>query len=159
MNKFKSIVTCLLFVMVFTGLVNAQKKCIFKEEGFTKLFNGKDLVDWDVKIRGKVLNDDPLKTFHAEDGILKVDYANYGNFADMGEPYGHIAYKHSKFSHYNFRVTYRFVGEQQEGGRGWDCEHGSHASVVPERQPRGHARKNGSHAQGGRRETAWRVDR
>ncbi len=79
------------------------------------LFNGKNLDDWTVKIRGYDANDNFGKTFRVEDGLLKVGYDQYDEFADK---FGHLFYKDS-FSHYIIRVEYRFTGEQSKGGPGW----------------------------------------
>lgn len=79
------------------------------------IFNGKDLEDWDIKIRGHELNDNFANTFQVEDGILKVNYDGYEKF---DETFGHIFYK-KPFSHYLIRAEYRFVGEQAHEGPGW----------------------------------------
>lgn len=79
------------------------------------LFNGKNLDDWTVKIRGNDVNDNFGNTFRVEDGLLKVGYDKYDEFA---EKFGHLFYKDS-FSHYIIRVEYRFTGEQSKGGPGW----------------------------------------
>jgi hypothetical protein len=79
------------------------------------LFNGKNLDGWKVKITGHELNDNYGNTFRVEDGVLKVCYDQYNKF---GGKFGHIFYK-EKFSHYRFRLEYRFVGEQTPGGAGW----------------------------------------
>lgn len=80
-----------------------------------KLFNGKNLKGWKVKIAGHKLNDNYGNTFRVEDGILKVRYDEYEKF---GGKFGHLFYK-DKFSDYILRVEYRFVGEQSPGGPGW----------------------------------------
>lgn len=86
-----------------------------KAEKWIQLFNGKDLKDWKIKIRGFDLNDNHNNTFRVENGVLKVSYDKYKKF---DEKFGHIFYKDS-FSHYRLRVEYRFVGEQVPGGPGW----------------------------------------
>jgi hypothetical protein len=82
---------------------------------WVELFNGKDLEDWDIKIKGHPLNENFANTFRVEDGKLKVSYAQY---EDWGERYGHIFHK-QKFSAYLLLVEYRFTGEQIAGGAGW----------------------------------------
>jgi hypothetical protein len=84
-------------------------------DGWVSLFNGKDLEGWQVKIKGYELNDNFGDTFRVEDGVMKVSYDQYEKFDNK---FGHIFYKDS-FSHYVFRVEYRFVGEQCPGGPGW----------------------------------------
>jgi hypothetical protein len=79
------------------------------------LFNGKDLNDWKVKIRGYAPGDNYGNTFTAGDGVLKVGYQSYDSFDNK---FGHIFYK-DKFSHYLLRLEYRFTGEQCTGGPGW----------------------------------------
>jgi hypothetical protein len=84
-------------------------------ENWKSLFNGKDLTGWKVKIRGYDLGDNWGDTFRVEDGVMKVSYDQYENF---DEKFGHIFYE-EKFSHYRFRMEYRFVGDQVPGGPGW----------------------------------------
>ncbi|QDU38668.1 hypothetical protein Mal4_29980 [Maioricimonas rarisocia] len=80
-----------------------------------QLFNGKNLDDWQIKIRGYELGDNFGDTFRIEDGLLKVRYDAYDNFDAR---FGHIFYK-QPFSHYRLRVEYRFVHDQVPGGPGW----------------------------------------
>src|ERR687891_1471575 len=80
-----------------------------------QLFNGRDLEGWDLKIRGRDLNDNWANTFRVEDGLLKVRYDGYDAFDDR---FGHIFYRQA-FSHYVVAVEYRFVGDQVSGGPGW----------------------------------------
>ena len=85
------------------------------EEEWIQLFNGKDLTDWQVKIRGYDLNDNFGSTFRVEEGVLKVAYDAYDDF---NAQYGHIFYR-EPFSYYIIRTEYRFTGEQAPGGEGW----------------------------------------
>lgn len=80
-----------------------------------QLFNGKDLKDWRVKIRGYALNDNFGNTFRVENGVIKVGYEKYDQF---NERFGHMFYK-QKFSHYLIAVEYRFTGDQAKGGPNW----------------------------------------
>src|SRR5690349_8815495 len=68
------------------------------------LFNGKDLKDWRIKIKGAPLNENFLNTFRLRDGKMVVDYSEYTQFDDH---FGHIFYK-DKFSAYLLRTEYRF---------------------------------------------------
>jgi len=86
-----------------------------KNEGWIKLFNGKDLNDWNIKITGLPLNENYNNTFRVEDSLLKVRYDQYDKFDGH---FGHIFYK-TQYSHYKIRVEYRFVGEQCTEGAGW----------------------------------------
>lgn len=86
-----------------------------EEEEWISLFNGEDLSGWHVKIRGHELDDNYNNTFRVEDGMMKVRYDQYDDFAQQ---YGHIFYE-KPYSHYKFRVEYRFVGEQAPNGEGW----------------------------------------
>jgi hypothetical protein len=101
---------CLLLVSLITS---AQKKS--SPGKWLKLFNGKDLKDWKVKIKDHPLNENYGNTFRVEDGVMKVSYDQYDSF---NEQFGHIYYK-QKFSAYLLVVEYRFTGEQVKGGPGW----------------------------------------
>ncbi|MDB5047323.1 MAG: hypothetical protein JWO30_394 [Fibrobacteres bacterium] len=92
-----------------------------EDSAWIRLFNGKDLKDWDFKIRHQDLNADTLHTFKVVNGNLFVDYSEYKNFD--GEPFGHMGYKLRTFSHYLLRSEYQFVtGGQVLGGPGWAKE-------------------------------------
>jgi hypothetical protein len=80
-----------------------------------KLFNGKDLRDWSVKIKDHPLHENFGNTFRVEGGKLTVRYDQYESF---NEQFGHIFYK-QKFSSYLLSMEYRFVGEQAKEGPGW----------------------------------------
>ncbi len=80
-----------------------------------QLFNGKDIDDWTVKIRGFEAGDNFNNTFRVEDGLLKVRYDEYDDFDNR---FAHLFYN-GEFSHYIIRAEYRFVGEQCPGGPAW----------------------------------------
>ena len=84
-------------------------------EEWISLFNGRDLEDWIVKIRGHETGVNFGSTFRVEDGVIKVRYDKYAGFNDQ---FGHLFYK-TPFSHYRLRVAYRFVGEQAAGAPEW----------------------------------------
>lgn len=111
------VVGALLFTTAsFPGEAYAADQDAASKDGWIQLFNGKDLKDWRVKIRHHDLNDNFGNTFRVEDGLLKVRYDAYGE--SFNERFGHIHYK-TPYSNYRFRVEYRFVGEQCQGGPGW----------------------------------------
>jgi hypothetical protein len=76
-----------------------------------KLFNGRDIKDWFVKIQHHEFGENYGHTFRVEDGIIKVRYDQYGDFNDQ---FGHLYYK-VPFSYYHLVFEYRFVGKQQKG--------------------------------------------
>ena len=80
-----------------------------------RLFNGKNLDDWIVKINGYKLHDNHLNTFRVENGILKVSYDQYDSFTDE---FGHLFYK-TPYTNYRLKLQYRFIGEQVIGGESW----------------------------------------
>ncbi|MGV8878750.1 MAG: 3-keto-disaccharide hydrolase [Sphingobacteriaceae bacterium] len=107
----KLILTATLVLCCIGGV--AQNKV--GKDGWIKLFNGKDLNNWDVKIKGHPLNENFGNTFRVQNGNLAVNYDQYG---DWNEQYGHIFNK-QKFSAYLLVMEYRFTGEQVKGGAGW----------------------------------------
>lgn len=100
-------------LVMWCSLSFGQKKA--NEEVWEKLFNGKNLDGWDVKIRGRELNDNYLNTFRVEDGKMIVRYDEYTEFKQQ---YGHIFYKND-YAYYKIAVEYRFVGDQAPKGEGW----------------------------------------
>ena len=86
------------------------------EDGqWVSLFNGNDLVGCIPKIRHDVAGENYANTFRVVDGLLTVSYDGYDAF---DETFGHLFHE-DEFSHYRFRVEYRFIGEQCKGGPGW----------------------------------------
>lgn len=81
------------------------------ESEWVKLFNGKDVNDWIVKIHHHEAGVNAQNTFRVEDGIIKVRYDQYGDFNDQ---FGHLYYK-TPFSHFHLIVEYRFFGQLQKG--------------------------------------------
>jgi hypothetical protein len=102
----------LLFFILVANFAIAQKST---SKGWIKLFNGKNIKDWKVKIKDHPLHENYGNTFRVENGVLKVSYDQYDDFK---EQYGHIFYK-KKFSAYLLVMEYRFVGDQVKGGPGW----------------------------------------
>ncbi len=115
-EKAAAIVLLVLMPGVAAGAEEkSQEKGDAKQEKWIRLFNGKDLDGWKVKIRGYDLDDNYGNTFRVEDGVLKVAYDKYEKFDSK---FGHLFYK-EPLSNYILRVEYRFVGDQCPGGPGW----------------------------------------
>ena len=72
-----------------------------------KLFNGKDINDWVVKIHHHDAGVNFGNTFRVENGMVEVRYDQYGDFNNQ---FGHLFYK-IPFSHFHLKFDYRFVGE------------------------------------------------
>ncbi|HYH56262.1 MAG TPA: DUF1080 domain-containing protein, partial [Anseongella sp.] len=106
----RTLAACLLLTPVLNAC--SQQK---NEPEWIQLFNGKDLSDWNIKIRGYDYRENYGNTFRVEDSLLKVSYEAYDDF---NQQYGHIYYK-EPFSAYLLSVEYRFTGEQAPGGEGW----------------------------------------
>ena len=115
MNLFDYTKKYLFIILCLIVFVNCQNKPKQQSEQWIPLFNGKDLNDWVIKIKGHPLGKNYNNTFVVEDGIMKVNYTAYDSFNNA---YGHIYYK-KPFSNYKFRMQYRFTGEQVKGGAGW----------------------------------------
>lgn len=107
----KKLLVLALCAISLTG--NAQKKA--DKEHWESLFNGKNFDGWDIKIRGRELNDNYLNTFRVEDKKMVVRYDEY---TDFNKQYGHIFHK-NEYSYYRLVIEYRFVGEQAPQGEGW----------------------------------------
>lgn len=121
MKNMKHIIS-LVFIAIVLSFTSCKEKAksIEKDtieitENWQSLFNGKDLSDWIVKIKGYPLGENPHNTFRVENGVIKVSYDGYDGFNNS---FGHMFYK-TPFSNYKFRMDYRFTGEQVKGGEGW----------------------------------------
>jgi hypothetical protein len=97
-------------VMVPAGTF-AQRKDKQKEQEWVKLFNGRDIKDWMVKIHHHEVGVNFGNTFRVEDGMVKVRYDQYGDFNDQ---FGHLYYK-QPYSYYHLIIEYRFTGALQPG--------------------------------------------
>jgi len=86
------------------------------EAPWIELFNGADLDDWIVKIRGYPAGENYADTFRVEDGLMTARYDRYEG--DYDDRFGHIFYR-TPYSHYRILVEYRFVGEQAPGAPEW----------------------------------------
>jgi len=102
----------LLAIVVAIPLL-AQNNPDSKE--WISLFNGKNLDGWVPKVTGYPLGENYADTFRVEDGILKVRYDKYPEFANK---FGHLFYK-QRFEYYIIAAEYRFVGDQVSGGPTW----------------------------------------
>ena len=99
-------------LFVFTAACESQSG----DDGWIELFNGENMDDWTVKVRGHLAGENFANTFRVEDGLLTVGYDEYDS--DYNDRFGHIFHK-TPFSHYRLLVEYRFVGEQAQNAPGW----------------------------------------
>jgi hypothetical protein len=60
----------LLAVLAGTALLGSATAADDKKEGFTDLFDGKDLTDWKIFLNPKAKDADPSKTWSVKDGII-----------------------------------------------------------------------------------------
>lgn len=107
--KYKFLIFCL--VVLTTSCATHRQN----PKGWISLFNGKDLNDWKIKIKGHPLNENFANTFRVENKVMKVSYDGYKAW---DEQYGHIFYK-KPFSAYVLVVEYRFTGKQIDSGPQW----------------------------------------
>lgn len=105
---------CLLTAILCT-FAQDKKAAEPETEEWIQLFNGKDLSGWTPKIRYEAFGEDKRETFRAVDGVIQVNYENYGEF---NETFGHLFFE-TPYSRYRLRVEYRFLGDQLKGGPGW----------------------------------------
>jgi Domain of Unknown Function (DUF1080) len=104
MRHFKFII-----VLVLASCIHSHKTT--NSNQWVKLFNGKDLNDWTVKIHHHEVGENFGNTFRVEDGMIKVRYDRYGDYNDQ---FAHLYFK-EPFSHYHLKLDYRFTGELQQG--------------------------------------------
>ena len=73
--------------MKLTGLIFILVSCTATQDssrdGWMRIFNGKDLNNWVVKIHHHETGVNFGNTFRAEDGMIKVRYDQYGDFNDQ----------------------------------------------------------------------------
>src|SRR5436189_6386014 len=97
-----------LIILLLIGCVQLKPD---SSNEWIKLFNGKNLDGWTVKIHHHDVGVNFGNTFRVEDGMIKVRYDQYGDFNDQ---FAHLYYK-KPFSHFHLVVEYRLTGELQKG--------------------------------------------
>jgi hypothetical protein len=111
----------IILIILSFFLINCKRtehtthNSVVEKENWVSLFNGVDLENWTVKITGHPLGDNWNNTFRVVDSAIRVDYSDYKTFENS---FGHIFYK-TPYSNYRFKMTYRFLGDQIEGGENW----------------------------------------
>lgn len=108
---------CVCLCLHVGALAVAEEEKSDKTDEWVSIFNGKNLDGWTPKIRYHKLGDNVGDTFRVRDGNLVVAY-DKPHYQEFNETFGHLFYK-TKYSHYRFRMEYRFVDEQVKGGPGW----------------------------------------
>lgn len=101
----------LKFIVFFLFVACAHSHKATGDNEWIKLFNGKDLNNWIVKIHHHDVGVNFGNTFRAEDGMIKVRYDQYGDYNDQ---FAHLYYK-EPLSHYHLKLDYRFTGTLQKG--------------------------------------------
>lgn len=101
-------VALMIFITMFLFCTSRVKDPVNPQgEDWISLFNGKDLDGWTPKIRGFAAGENYLNTFRVRNGVLQ---ANYDDYTEFDERYGHLFYKDS-FSYYRLIAEYRTVGD------------------------------------------------
>ncbi len=95
--------TLVLSILLISVNIFSQKKSAQKEK-WVKLFNGKNIKNWEVKIFHHEVGVNFGNTFRVEDKKIKVRYDQYDKFNNQ---YGHL-YFEKPFSYYKFKLEYQF---------------------------------------------------
>jgi hypothetical protein len=91
-----------ILILLQTQLFSQKKSA--KKENWEKLFNGKDINNWVVKIFHHETGVNFGNTFRVEDKTIKVRYDQYDKFNNQ---YGHL-YFEKPYSYYKFKLEYQF---------------------------------------------------
>ena len=73
-------------------------KSLSNDDEWEYIFNGNNLDDWTVKIKGYPSGENFGNTFKVKDGEIQVSYENYEKFDFR---YGHLYYTKRKFKNYH----------------------------------------------------------
>ena len=103
-----------LFFSLFAATFSFAQKNANKEV-WKKIFNGKNLDGWDIKIAQHPLNENFKNNFRVDSGILRVSYDGYKKFDNQ---FGHLYYK-TLLSYYKVRMQYRFLGNHLPDAPEW----------------------------------------
>ena len=118
MNTYSHSIIVIILSFFLTNCKKAEHTTptsVVEKENWVSLFNGVDLENWNVKITGHPLGENWNNTFKVVDSAIRVDYAGYTTFDNS---FGHMFYK-TPYSNYRFKMSYRFLGDQVEGGENW----------------------------------------
>lgn len=106
MTKTKSILLVTFFAtLIFIGFT--FKSNVDERSEWKVIFNGKDLTGWTPKIHHHESGDNYANTFRVVDGLLEVNYDQYGAFE---ERYGHLFYE-KPYSSFQLSWEYRFTDQ------------------------------------------------
>ncbi|MDN3643533.1 DUF1080 domain-containing protein [Lutimonas halocynthiae] len=112
----KIIPLSIIIIFLSISLINCKKEQVSSDQKkWVSLFNGVDLDNWNVKIKGHPLGVNYKNTFTVRDSVIKVDYSEYETFDNS---FGHLFYE-TPFANYRLKLAYRFLGEQVKGGEDW----------------------------------------
>ncbi len=102
------------FFLLLIGIAHFSlaQKIDKSSENWIKLFNGKDIDDWTVKIHHHEVGVNYGETFRIEDQMIRVSYDQYEG--DFNDQFGHLYYN-QPFAYYRLKMQYRFVGELHPG--------------------------------------------
>ncbi|MFB9056388.1 DUF1080 domain-containing protein [Mariniflexile ostreae] len=115
LKKTLTIISCLTLLLSCKDKDHRTTSTPAKTQ-WVKLFNGKNLENWIVKIKGYPAGENYKNTFIVEDGSIKVNYDEYED--RFNNTFGHLFYN-QEFSNYKLRLEYRFTGKPLSDGAGW----------------------------------------
>lgn len=105
--KTRTVLLSLFVLLVAAGMTQAQPKANKKAKGqktsVVKLFNGKNLNNWEFHLRDASV--DPATVFTAADGVIKI----------KGEPFGYMRTKDA-YSDYTLSLEWRWPSEPTNSG-------------------------------------------
>jgi len=105
--KTRTVLLSLFVLLVAAGMTQAQPKANKKAKGqktsVVKLFNGKNLNNWEFHLRDASV--DPATVFTVADGVIKI----------KGEPFGYMRTK-AAYSDYTLSLEWRWPSEPTNSG-------------------------------------------
>ncbi len=113
----KVFLACVAGLLAFASGARALDISKVPASDWIDLFNGKDLTGWVPKVHGTPAGQDPLKTWYVKDGLLWVDYSQYGT--SFNGRFGHMAWQKRKFSYYLIHAEADTWGVQSGGAPDW----------------------------------------
>jgi hypothetical protein len=93
----------MFFLLLLSAGVSAQTGKNAENKQTVQLFNGKDLTNWEFKLRDPAIN--PSEVFKVHDGVIAI----------KGDPFGYMRTKDS-YSDYKLHVEWRWPAEATNSG-------------------------------------------
>ncbi len=112
LSRFSAAIFILLISCKSPAVNSTNALTLTPQDGWTSLFNGRNLDGWIIKMHHYDVGVNYGQTFRVEDNTIQVRYDQY--IGAFNNRFAHLFYE-KPFSHFHLSFDYRFVGELHKG--------------------------------------------